>query len=194
MRLTPLFLGALLITTGLAALPSAQAWPPVCLGPEVDEDVGPVHIKSYGILTCGVEVSIDTSGPCKDGIHHVYPATVHTSADCHTRVDLKWYDCVWNCGWNTIIDTPLLTVRHYTEQDGAQDSGRPGVPFDPCPITSAPPGSLQGVIHVEQDKNPCFDTRVTLLGAFVCTEPLAGSTNLTLSGRVAIYVPGCALP
>ncbi len=195
MRSLPLLMAAALVAATLALPAPAQAWPPVCLGPEVHEDHPPVHVHSYGILTCGAEITVDTGGPCPEKTHYGYPITIRTSADCHTQVDIKWYDCVWNCGWETIVDTPLLTVRHYTEQDGAEPSGDDvQIPIDPCLITSAPPAPLQGVVHVEQDKNPCFDTRVTVLGALACTEPLGGSSIVEAAGRVVVSVPGCRVP
>jgi hypothetical protein len=58
------------------------------------------------------------SQTCKPLAESIVVGTVTVANSCHVQVDLKFYDCIWNCGWETIVDTDQLTVRQYTQQDG----------------------------------------------------------------------------
>ncbi len=192
MRYLTILILTALFTASFAAVP-AQAWPPVCLGPEVHEDVGRVHVDSYGILTCGADVSVDTGGPCADQIRTAPYMTIYTSSSCYTRIDIKFYDCVWNCGYKTIVDTPLLKVRYYTETDGSESSSHDSarIPIDPCPImhTYDP---INAVIEVHMDKNPCLHTSVEGSRMFTCTDPIGQTTDVTVD-RFSVVIHGCGI-
>lgn len=125
MKTTPaLIISAILLLGLLAIVPSAQAAPP---GPQC-------------VLPC--------DGPLPDGIGSIpsckpvdrYDAggTIHTtvSSDCRTQIDIKSYDCVWNCGWNTVVSSPYLTIRQYGQTSGEATMAAVAPPTPTCRETS----------------------------------------------------------
>lgn len=109
-----------------------------CVGAWTTTDtytVGPVTIVNHRCTLPGgdptlVATSAATTGPCSSGTKSVPGVTVTRSSSCHTQVDVRLYECVWNCGWKTVVDTDLLTVRQYTQNDGYETSTAASP--DPC--------------------------------------------------------------
>jgi hypothetical protein len=61
----------------------------------------------------------------------VFGLMVHTFSDCTARIDYKGYDCVWNCGWTTVLQGPPVTIRVWQQQDGSA-STMAADPFPTC--------------------------------------------------------------
>lgn len=54
---------------------------------------------------------------CKQIHEPVGQGSLSIDSNCHVQVDLKLYDCVFNCGWQTIISNDHVTVRQYTQNN-----------------------------------------------------------------------------
>ena len=78
---------------------------------------------------------------------------VHTtvSASCAVQVDIKAYDCVWNCDWHTYVQGPPATVRVYEQEQPEQSSAALPPIFPPCP-------SFGGCCGIEPPEGGCCGT------------------------------------
>lgn len=112
-----------------------------CVGPwtATDEyEFGVTHITNHRCAMPGGDPTLTTTDaayPCSDAVRYYPGITVYSHADCSQRVDIKFYDCVWNCGWATVVNTDLLTVRYYTQSTGqtmATGVDIPPGPMAPC--------------------------------------------------------------
>jgi hypothetical protein len=112
MRTTPILATLALLAAGLAVVPSAEAAQP------------PIYCV---MAPCGPE-PLD---PCP--VVNRWDGSVHTYSygDCHLRIDVKGYDCVWNCGWRTYVQGPPVTVRVW-EQTGPAESSAGIAPPPVC--------------------------------------------------------------
>ncbi|MFA5943067.1 MAG: hypothetical protein WC876_01230 [Candidatus Thermoplasmatota archaeon] len=141
MKLPTLLTLGLLLAAAFVALPSAQAAPP---GPQC-------------VLPCDGPIPDPEEVPtCKPVDRYDNGGTLHTrvDADCHIRIDNKPYDCVWNCGWHTVVDTPYLTIRTY-----GQNSGEPAsASAAPPPGIQPPPQCVTSPCCFAPCPPPCYDT------------------------------------
>lgn len=162
----------LLAASGLAVLPGASAEVPLptdipyCLAPECSS-------VTDDLLACTPVDRYDNGG------------TLHTTvgSDCHVRIDYKPYDCVWNCGWRTVVDTPYLTIRQYG-QNGPESSAASAaaLPIPPPCYSIAGPGCCGGPGFAPcpppcdecQPAGPCPESAVATSQVFAYLGPHAG--------------------
>lgn len=132
----------------------------ICVGAwsTTDEhELGVTHVTHHRCTFPGgdpvVLAMTDTpADPCADSVRYYPGVTITSRSDCHQRVDIKFYDCVWNCGWATLVNTPLLTVRYYTQSTGEPMSASsaidvPTPPWAPC--TTLDQDIDKGAVRVE---------------------------------------------
>lgn len=90
-------------------------------GGVIERDLGEHELLVY-YCTGGPlpPIALATSGAdCTKvaGDHAFGQSVLSIAADCHIQLDIKLYDCVWNCSWQTIVDAGPLTVRHYAQDN-----------------------------------------------------------------------------
>ncbi|MGB0651726.1 MAG: hypothetical protein ACPGQL_00865 [Thermoplasmatota archaeon] len=157
---------------------------------EVDGDRVAVYYCDGG-LTDRIELSMATTG-CPRQNEQVAFIKAEQHHNCRIDVYIHLVECVWNGEYVPIVDADVVTVYEYQCTSGTTNAARaPGIPIDPCPITDTP-APVDVVVDVEQDKNPCLDTTVTVGKGFACTEPIGGSTTIVID-RVDVLVPGCGV-
>lgn len=108
MRTTSVLATLVLLAAGLAIMPSAEAAQP------------PIYCV---MAPCGPE-PLD---PCP--VINRWDGSVHTYSygDCHVRIDVKGYDCVWNCGWITYVQGPPLTLRVWGQTSDVESAAAPSI-------------------------------------------------------------------
>jgi hypothetical protein len=125
MDATPLLSTFVLLAATLTVLPGATAELPT-----------PTDIP-YCVTACGPGEPAASALSCKPVDR--YDGGIHTtvSSDCRTQVDIKTYDCVWNCGWHDVVRTHYLTIRQYGQDNGeaSMSAAAIGLP-SPCGPTA----------------------------------------------------------
>lgn len=84
---------------------------------DVDEHELIIHYCTGGPLPPLALASNGTDCTKAAGTHYFGQSVLVISSDCHVQLDVKLYDCVWNCSWQTIVDAGPLTVRHYSQDN-----------------------------------------------------------------------------
>jgi hypothetical protein len=121
MRATSVLLALLIAAGALSIMPSAAAAEP------------PIYCV---MAPCGPQDPVPVPS-CKPLDRH--DGGIHTtvSSDCRTQVDIKTYDCVWNCGWHDVVRTHYLTIRQYGQNNGEASMSASAIELpDPCGPTA----------------------------------------------------------
>lgn len=157
-------------------------------GDSVERNVDKHTVKAY-YCTGGqfppIAFPAEFAGPtCKPIDENIGVGTVEVASSCHIQVDIKFYDCIWNCGWETIVDSDQLTVRHYTQQD----NGGTRAAAQPCQDQTI------GFWGAQVDARSDCTADVGLIDSYrLCpTGTDAQATGVTAGGNTA-YVGYCAI-
>lgn len=110
--------------------------------------------------------------PCPDQLRTFPGGTLYTHGDCSSRVDLKPYDCVGDCEWHTVLDTPLVEVRYH----GQSDAPAP-LPPEQC----SEKDYLEGTVRVSRDADCTAD--VAVLEGIICVGGWGGSVGHEVRGH-----------
>lgn len=157
-------------------------------GGSVERDVDRHTVTAY-YCTGGpfppVALPPEFAGPnCKPTTQSISVGTFDLRGDCHVQVDIKFYDCVWNCGWETIVSNDHVTVRYYTQQN----SGASIATAQPCQDGTA------GFWGAQVDTRSDCTADVGIIDSYrVCptgTDPAATSVS---AGGNNVYAGYCTV-
>jgi hypothetical protein len=115
-------------------------------------------------------------------------------AGCSVQVDVKAYDCVWNCDWHTYLQGPPVTVRVYEQNNGETSSVQPPSPCGPTALCQGP----ECPVVVPVAGLPA-QVGVLVLGCRVstpaptCVGPTAPGGGVHVDGLVPVAAEACRL-
>jgi hypothetical protein len=81
-------------------------------------------------------------------------ATLYRFQDCSVRLDIKLYECIWNCYWQTLVAAGPLEVRMYSQGQPPAQASSAAVQPDWCKVRDTTPQPLQG--QWSQDAAGCY--------------------------------------